>query len=28
VLSHEDEFAEKASELAQEMWNNYNQGVA
>ena len=28
VLSHEDEFAEKVSELAQEMWNNYNQGVA
>ncbi len=28
VLSHEDEFAERVSELAEEMWNNYNQGAA
>lgn len=27
VLSHQDEFAERVSELAQEMWNNYNTGV-
>jgi hypothetical protein len=27
VLSYQDEFAEKVSELAQEMWNNYNTGA-
>ena len=27
VLSHQDEFAEKVSELAEEMWSNYNQGA-
>ncbi len=27
VLSHQDEFAERVSELAQEMWSNYNQGA-
>lgn len=28
VLSHQDEFAEKASELAQEMWAEYVRGGA
>ena len=27
VLSHQEEFAEKVSELAEEMWSNYNQGA-
>ena len=28
VLSHQDEFAERVSDIAEEMWNNYNQGAA
>ena len=27
VMSHQDEFAERVSELAQEMWSNYNTGA-
>ena len=27
VMSHQDEFAEKVSELAEEMWQNYISGA-